>query len=234
MSTLTDDQRAAIARTVDAMHLPAGLGDRENACSVAAINLALFNALTDGIPDCMSQVVGCWIIGVQDVMPDAMRNSKRWKAALPLAAGTGRRHELERLDLVYEWMWTRVLPFLQTTADVDGYGAEWREMIETRTLESRARAAQAVGLALSAMEIRTMSVKVQRSSEVIEALIQVKLAMKAAFFALRSARALCQPTVTRVAAHVAVAQARYESPYTPVWEAFDPCGLLERLIEVSE
>jgi len=75
MSTITLEQQQAIAAKLASMHLPSGLGDEEAACSIAAINLALSGKLTDEIPDCMSEVIGKWIIRIQDSMPDDMRNS---------------------------------------------------------------------------------------------------------------------------------------------------------------
>jgi hypothetical protein len=105
MSTITKDQQQAIAAFLATHELPAGLGSQEAACSIAAINLALTGELTDRIPDCMSKVIGEWIIRVQDSMPSTMRNSDEWKRLLPLAAGTGREHESERLKLILAWMW---------------------------------------------------------------------------------------------------------------------------------
>ena len=93
---ITQEQKDAIAAKVNGMTLPSGVGTKESACSIAAINLALTGRLTDRIPDCMSEVVGKWIIVVQDAMPDKMRNSPAWKSLLPLAAGTGREREPER------------------------------------------------------------------------------------------------------------------------------------------
>ncbi|MGL5733857.1 MAG: hypothetical protein ACRCYS_03230, partial [Beijerinckiaceae bacterium] len=69
MSTITQQQRDAIAATVARMTLSQGLGDKDNACSVAAINLALSGTLSDDIPACMSRVIGRWIIRTQDSMP---------------------------------------------------------------------------------------------------------------------------------------------------------------------
>jgi hypothetical protein len=139
MSTLTTEQQTKITDTLARMHLPSGLGDEHSACSIAAINLALTGTLTDHIPECMSEVIGYWIIGIQDAMPDELRNSARWKALLPLAAGTGRGHESERLDIILDWLWRVVLPDLQPQADAGGYGAAWRRMCEARA----ARAATA-------------------------------------------------------------------------------------------
>ena len=136
MSTITTEQQTAIADKLKDMHLPSGLGDAESACSIAAINLALTGNLTDEIPECMSAVIGRWIIQVQDGMPDAMRNSEQWKSLLPLAAGTGRAHEQERLEIVLNWMWNRVLPVFQLRADKHGFGREWQHMCTERTVKS--------------------------------------------------------------------------------------------------
>ena len=90
MPTIDADQRQAITDFLEGRHIPSGLGTAEEACSIAAINLALTGELTDHIPDCMSLVIGKWIIVVQDAVPDELRNSAEWRRLLPLAAGTGR------------------------------------------------------------------------------------------------------------------------------------------------
>ena len=131
--------------------IPSGLGTEEAACSVAAINLALSGELTDSIPDCMSPVVGRWIIGVQDAMPAAMRNSREWRELLALAAGTGREREQERLAIVLDWMRETVLPTVQPLADEHGFGDQWRRMCEQRT-EAAAAWAEAAEAAAAAEE----------------------------------------------------------------------------------
>ena len=143
MSTITTEQQASIASKLASMHLPSGLGDEHSACSIAAINLALSGRLTDEIPDCMSEVLGQWIIVVQDAMPDDVRNSERWKSLLPLAAGTGRDRERERLKIILDWMWDIVLPSLQPLAGQHGFGKQWQKMTTERTAESANAAAMA-------------------------------------------------------------------------------------------
>jgi len=102
----------------------------------------------------MSEVIGKWIIRVQDAMPAEMRNSDRWKNLLPLAAGTGREHEQERLQIILNWMWGTVLPSLQPLADKQGFGETWRQMTEERSAEAAMAeaAARAAGLAAEATE----------------------------------------------------------------------------------
>jgi hypothetical protein len=143
MSTITTEQQASIASKLASMHLPSGLGDEHSACSIAAINLALSGRLTDEIPDWMSEVIGQWIIVVQDAMPDDVRNSERWKSLLPLAAGTGRDRERERLKIILDWMWDIVLPSLQPLAGQHGFGKQWQKMTTERTAESANAAAMA-------------------------------------------------------------------------------------------
>ena len=129
MTTVWTQEADARLRDYLASHeLVAGIGTEESTCSVAATNLALTEKVTDTIPMCMSKVIGQWMIVVQDAMPSEMRNSSGWKCLLPMAAGTGREREEERLALIMDWMWGPVLPDLQSLADQGGFGAEWRTM----------------------------------------------------------------------------------------------------------
>jgi hypothetical protein len=155
MTTLTPAQQATVAATVQRMQLARGLGDAENACSIAAINIALSGELTDRIPDCMSEVIGNWIITIQDRMPDDMRNSSDWKRLLPLAAGTGRDHEPERLAIVMDWMWS-ALTMVQPIAAAGGFGSEWLAMCRERstTAANAARAAANAAYATAAYAAR--------------------------------------------------------------------------------
>jgi chemotaxis protein histidine kinase CheA len=133
MSTISIEEQNKISAFLEGKHIPSGLGTEHEACSIAAINLALTGELTDTIPACMSKVIGKWIIKIQDAMPDEMRNSKEWRELLPLAAGTGQEHEKARIALIMDWVWSDVLPALQSTADAGGYGTEWKAMCTLKT-----------------------------------------------------------------------------------------------------
>ncbi len=202
MSTITLEQQTAIAAKLASMTLPSGLGDEESACSIAAINLALTGKLTDDIPPCMSEVIGKWIIQIQDSMPDDMRNSERWKQLLPRAAGTGRAKEKERLDVILDWMWGTVLPTLQPLAEKHGFGREWQTMTTERT-KVAAWAAKAAAA---------------------EAGVRAGAGAAAAEAAAEAARAAAW-------AAAEAAEAAYAASAVAAWQTFDPCGLLERLIE---
>jgi hypothetical protein len=214
MSTITIEQQQAIAAKLAGMTLPSGLGDEEAACSIAAINLALSGKLTDDIPPCMSEVLGKWIISVQDAMPDTMRNSERWKQLLPLAAGTGRAKEKERLQIILDWMWGTVLPTLQPLADKHGFGREWQTMTAERTEAAAEAAADAATYAAAEAWAAHAAAEAARA-----AAAEAARADAAAYAAADAAAA-------REAAWAAAYAARAD-----VWQTFDPCGLLEKLIK---
>jgi hypothetical protein len=213
MSTITIEQQQAIAEKLASMTLPSGLGTEEAACSIAAINLALTGKLTDDIPNCMSEVIGKWIIRIQDAMPADMRNSGRWKQLLPLAAGTGRDKEKKRLSIILDWMWGAVLPTLQPLADDRGFGTEWKRMTTERTESAAAEAARAAAAAA-------------RSA---------CSSAGAAAWAARAARAAAREAAREAAAEAAEAawEAAWEAEAAAAWQTCDPCGLLERLINVE-
>jgi hypothetical protein len=141
--TFTQEHKAKLEQYLATHTLPSGLGSKESACSLAAINLALSGELTDGIPDCMSDVLGTATMVLQDAMPSEMRNSLRYKTLLPDMAGTGRKHEQERLAILVNWMWSVVLPQLQPLADKHGFGSEWQTMCNLKTAASARTAAVA-------------------------------------------------------------------------------------------
>ena len=141
---ITTEQETAIRDMLASMQeLAVGLGTKERACSLGALNLALTGTLTDTVPKCMSVVIGRWVISVQDRMPAADRDSAAWRGLLVLAAGTGRAHEPARLAIVMDWMWD-ALATLQSHADAHGFGDAWATMLRERTpLSARTAVADA-------------------------------------------------------------------------------------------
>jgi hypothetical protein len=222
---LTAEQQAAIAAKVNSMTLPRGMGDEHSACSIAAINLALSGRLTDEIPACMSEVVGKWIIQVQDAMPDEMRNSKTWKGLLPLAAGTGRDHEKDRLVLIKDWLWSVVLPHIQPIADAGGYGEQWRAMYQKRTREAAREAADWAAEADEAAGEEDWTA---------EAAWAARAAWAAAGVAWAAAGAEDWAAKAAWAAEAAWASTMASGDPDAAWEHFDPCGLLQKLMEVGK
>ena len=132
--TITSEQRERLHDFLDTHTLGVGIGELHEPCSIAAINLILTRELTDTVPECMSLVIGRWIIFLQDWMRDEPRNSPAWKWALVDALDTGRDAEKEkaRADHLVELMWD-TLPVLQATTELFDNGAEWREAYEQRT-----------------------------------------------------------------------------------------------------
>lgn len=219
MSTITKEQERAIADWLAQHELSAGIGTKESACSIAAINLALSGRLTDAIPECMSPVIGKWIIVMQDAMPADMRNSAQWKALLPRAAGTGRQREAERLALIMDWMWTSVLPQLQLIADKGGFGAQWATMCKEKTA-SAANAAYA----RAAYAARTAA-RAAASAAYAASTANAWAAARTASAAWAAARA------NAYAASDAAASAAYAYAAYAYWSAIDPTALLAKLID---
>ena len=223
---ITTEQQEAIAAYLEGMTLPSGLGTKESACSIAAINLALTGILTDRVPDCMSEVIGNWIIPIQDAMPSGIRNSRRWKSLLPLAAGTGRDMERERLELVTAWLWGMVLPTLQPLAAENGFGAEWLAMTTHRTVAA-ARVAEATAMA-EAKDAAAMAHAAEADAAEWAALAAGAAADAADAAAMTAWAEWAAAETVRAAAHAARALG------ADAWNTFDPCDLLEQLICVGE
>ena len=227
MTTLTPTQQATIAATVERMQLTRGLGDAENACSIAAINLALSGELTDRIPDCMSEVIGRWIIAIQDRMPDDMHNSSDWKRLLPLAAGTGRDHEPERLAVVMGWMWS-ALTLVQPVADAGGFGPEWQAMCcEQSNAAAKAAADAARAATVDAYAAHAAAYAAAYAADAADA-----AAKAAAYAAAYAADAHAADAAAAYAAHAAAYAAANAAYAATNWQTINPPALLERLIEL--
>ena len=217
ISTLTMEQQLLISTKISEMrHLSVGLGDVESACSIAAINLALTGELTDKVPDCMSRVIGEWIIIIQDSLPASIRNSSRYTDLLPQAAGTGRDFEQERLDILLNWMWTVVLPSRQAEADRSGHGGSWKMMCEKRTRLAAHTACSCVPIGL------------------LESAIS-HAAASAATDAVEYAALFCLPVLSDrhhdvVRAQCVARAAVHSAYYQPDWDLFNCCDLLEKMI----
>lgn len=140
-STLSDEETDRIVAYLADHPQVAGIGSGQVA--IASINLALTGVLSEQIPDSMSYIVGRWMGAVQTVMPQSIRGCDDWRDLIPLAAGTGRDHEAERVDVIATWMWDAVLAPLQSLADEHGFGCTWQRMLDQRTsLTARSTVAQ--------------------------------------------------------------------------------------------
>lgn len=203
-STITRQQQKEIRSLVESMELSRGIGTSKSACSIAAINLALTGKLTDAIPACMSLAIGRWIVEVQDAMPAEIRNSHKWKRLLPLAAGTGRELEQERLQILLDWMWDVVLPSLQALADANGFGFAWSVMCEQKTSDT-------------AHAAHVAAVRAGCSS--------------AAASAGWAETAIC--TTASASAACAAAAETAAAVRAAAWQEFDPCKVLKQLIQVG-
>ena len=235
--------------------IPAGLGSREAACSLAAINLALTGELTDDIPPCMSRVVGRWILVIQDAMPDAARNAREWRELLPLAAGTGRERERERerMAVALDWMWA-ALEVAQDVGDRGGFGLAWRAMCSERAAAAAyaaaaaadADAAYAADAAANAANAAYAAAAVAAANAAYAAAYAAAAAAAAAY-AAADAAATAAAAAADAAAYAASANAAdaaayaasanaadaaaYAASAADAWAQLDPAGCLRRMIQ---
>ena len=232
--------RAYLARP--GYKIPTGIGTEEAACSLAAINLALTGELTGDVPPCMSEVVGEWIIVVQDRMPAEIRDSPEWRALLPLAAGTGRDKEQERLAIILDWMWETVLPYFQPITDVVGYGTAWRAMCMARTEEAANTAREAASEAARATDNAAIAESAARAAKAAGYAPHDAPhdAARAAWGASRAAGEVAYAAAwATYAANAATSAAAWATGYSAwlagyaaAWEEYDPVGVLRKLVDV--
>lgn len=210
MTDYTTDHRLKLEAYLATHNLPKGLGNKQSACTLAAINLAMSGKLTDAIPVCMSEVLGRAAINLQDAMPTEMRNSLRYKALIPGMPGTGRAQEKERLAILLDWMWSVVLPQIQPIADKHGFGAEWQSMCREKTADAARSAADRAADADAAADVAAA-----RAADAVDA-DAVDADADAARAAVRAADA----------ASWAAARADARADF---WTTVDPIGVLERM-----
>ena len=258
--SITKIQEQAIRDKVNGVTLDSGMGTVESPCSIAAINLALSGILTDDIPDCMSNVIGKWIVIIQDSMPTAIRNSDEWKQLLPYAAGTGRYKEKARIYIILDWMWKKVLPTLQEVANSKNFGGTWQGMLDKKTAGA-ARAAYAAAAAANETNRNWANYAVAKAAECaakaaanadaanavirkVHILVDNRLGDAAnadaanadaanadAHYAAYAANAAHYAACAAAnAAYAAYAAAECRFDLT-IWTNFDPCGLLKKLID---
>ena len=233
-STITAEQSSAIEAMLASMpDLPSGVGSEENACSIAAINLALSGNLTDEIPKCMSLVIGKWIIKIQDSAPAELRNSERWRRLLPLAAGTGRDREAERSSVALEWMWSVVLPQVQPIADRLGFGEKWHDMCSLRTTDA-ARSANDATYATYAAHVYAANAAAAASNDASYASYAANAAAAASNAASYASYAATYAANAATYAANAAANAATYAADADFWSSVDPCGCLERMINLPE
>ncbi|MEO0343008.1 MAG: hypothetical protein AAF198_06180 [Pseudomonadota bacterium] len=231
----TNEHSSKLKSYLSAITIPSGLGTKEAACSIAAINLAISGELSDKVPDCMSLALGKATIVLQDSMPSEMRNSPRYKELLPQMAGTGRDYEGERANVLLDWMWGVVLPSLQNLADQNGLGAEWEKMCKERSQAAADDARAAARAAGAAYADAAGAAYADARDAAGAAYAAARAAAYAAYAAADAAEAAADAYTAADAADAAyAARAAAYAADKGFWEKIDPIGVLERATFLSQ
>jgi hypothetical protein len=202
-----------IATYLAQVNLTHGVGiDAHNACSIAALNLALSGNLTDkDTTQCMCPVIRSWVIRVQDRMPlDMMsqddEHGARWREALPFVAGSrDPSKEKARLAIIMAWMWQALGGDTVPEGVPESAKSAWAVMLKERTPDAAYAAyAAAYDAAYAA-------------------------AAHAADAAAYAAHAAAHAAAYDAAAHAADAAA-YAAADAKAWRTFDPASLLHKLV----
>lgn len=121
--------------TRDGYIIPAGTGEEDAPCSIAAINLVLDEEFTDTIREGMSVEIGYWIREVQDAMPEGLRNSMAWKMLLVETPWTDINHEVDIRRYQQNWLFTKVVDSVREIATYCDLKDEWVKMMETQRID---------------------------------------------------------------------------------------------------
>ena len=208
------------------VELTHGVGtDAQHACTIAAINLALSDRLTDETPDCADEALCRWVIPVQDAMPAEMleagdEHGDRWRALIPCIAGTrddGR--EEARRELFLAWMWDRLGDEAVVAAVPLAARPAWETMLRERTVGAAKSAATAAKSATAAAYAANLAA--------------YTAAYTAAAADLAAYAAKSAATTANLAAYTAAYTAA-DAAVAAYWRRADPAGLLLRLVTCGE
>ena len=132
----TSQAHARLTDYLQTHRLKSEPGSTQTPCSIQAINIALRGTPSTVVPQCMSEVLGNFIMTIQDAIPNELLNGPEWKRMLPQAAGTQRDLERERSQAITDWMWNKVLPQVAPVLETPEFRKPWDRMLKSRTRQS--------------------------------------------------------------------------------------------------
>lgn len=135
---ITEDTRASLRAALldETIHLGMGVGTLDDErCTMAAINLVLTGVLDDGGHPCVSEAIRYWVIRIQDVIPDWIRNGVAWRTAAVGIAGSAAPPDVElaRVQMLLTWMWDRLADPAVLAGVPVGIRPAWDVMLRERT-----------------------------------------------------------------------------------------------------
>lgn len=200
---------------------------RGEACTISEIVLTLTGKLDDGPHPCISEVIRCWVIRIQDAMPDEIRNSAAWREAAAGIAGSASTPAAERLrrDLLLTWMWEAFADDSVIAAIPASLLPAWRAMLVEKTCYA-AGAAQA---AAATYAVYVYGVGVGAAAEVVAEVAAVAVAHADDDYGAYAA-AVAVAYAAAIDVDVAVAHA---DAYVAYWQRRNLPATLAALIAVT-
>ena len=211
---LTQDQQKVKALLDAHPHLSRGIGDEDEMCTIATVNMALTGELTDDLHPCVSPIIHQWVRVTQDAMPEAIRDSNEWRECVPLIAGSVASDEIERarLERIMAWMWDALGDEAVLAAVPEDARPAWDYMLSERTAAATVTAVVAIRYAVAV----------------------APAAARADAVAAAVAAAAATSYATAAAADAAADATRYAAVATRAaddyWGRRDPAGLLAELV----
>ena len=119
------------ARTQARIHHPNPVSDNDRALLLDYLTTPPdLDDPDDTVPASLSETIGHFVLHSRSHMPEQIRTSSSWRAALAAALPTDRARDPQRYTLLKEWLFHKVLPRCQPIADAKGRGPSWSAMLE--------------------------------------------------------------------------------------------------------
>jgi hypothetical protein len=111
-----------------------------------AINMGMTNEDSDEIPGCMSTIIGIFIKMMEKYAEKSLLNSAEYKDLIVISAFTGKDpiQEKKRLEILFEYIWKTVFPYVQPIAEKHGFGDYWKGLNDGKDMVKNQEARNAI------------------------------------------------------------------------------------------
>lgn len=81
-------------------------------------------------------MLNIWVNSISKNLPSQIEDSKEWRKLMLLASKDEEKSNTNRLNIVFNHLWTVMLPPIQSIADKNNLGLKWSQMIENKNYDS--------------------------------------------------------------------------------------------------